>query len=72
MKEKPIVQYDKGQFLGSDKDMAHHIFSAYKVSDEIHIVYENGSVATEKIETILNAKDDYLWTPFLKFALVSK
>jgi hypothetical protein len=51
--------------------MAQHEFDAYRVEDEIHIVYENGPVMTEKIENISQNPDKYLWTPFLQFNVSS-
>ena len=68
MKKPLFDNYDKGKFLGSVKDMAHHEFDAYKVDDEIHIVYENGTVMTEKIQDVSNDPDKYLWTPFGQFS----
>ena len=54
-------------YLGSDKDMAHHPFDAYEVNDEIHIHYKNGHVATELIEKVRENKDAYLYTPYVMF-----
>lgn len=66
--KKPLFEsYNKGIYLGSGKDMAHHAFDAYRVDDEIHIVYENKTVATEKIQNVSNNPDKYLWTPFVQF-----
>ncbi len=59
--------YDKGKYLGSGEDMAHHKYDAYKVSDEIHIVYESGHVASEKIDNVKNDMDKYLWTPYIQW-----
>jgi hypothetical protein len=67
--KKPLYNnYRKGQYLGSGNDMAHHEFDAYRVDDEIHLVYEDGNVMTEKIQNITNEPDKYLWTPFVQFA----
>ena len=60
MKKPLFDNYSKGVYLGSGKDMAHHEFDAYKVGDEIHIIYENGQVATEKIRDVSNDPDKYL------------
>ena len=65
--EQQFDDYGKGEYLGSNKDMAHHKFDAYKVDDEIHIVYESGHVAIEKIQKIKDNEDDYLWTPYVMF-----
>ena len=72
MMKRPLFDnYKKGEFIGSGKDMAQHEFDAYRVEDEIHIVYENGTVMTEKIENISQNPDEYLWTPFLQFNVSS-
>lgn len=57
----------KGKYLGTNKDMAHHKFFAYEVEDEIHIVYESGSVSIEKIQKIRDNMDKYLFTPYVMF-----
>ena len=67
MKKSLFDNYNEGKFIGSGKDMAQHEFDAYKVDDEIHIVYEGGTVMTEKIENISHNPDKYLWTPFSQF-----
>ena len=67
MKKPLFNHYTKGVFLGSGKDMAKHDFDAYKVENEIHIVYEGGTVMTEKIENISQNPDEYLWTPFAQY-----
>ena len=67
MKPK-FKEYGKGEFLGSGEDMAHHTYDAYKVDDEIHIVYENEHVASEKIDNIQGDMDKYLWTPYVEWA----
>ncbi|MDA3909020.1 MAG: hypothetical protein PF437_08015 [Sulfurimonas sp.] len=59
--------YDKGEFLGVGEDMAHHKYDAYKVDDEIHIVYESGYAATVKIQDVKNDMDKYLWTPYVEW-----
>ena len=63
MKEK---LYIKENFLGTSKDMAHHTYKAYKIGDEIHIVYEN-TIAKENIKTIKQDLDKYLWTPYIEW-----
>ena len=50
--EQQFKDYDKGEYLGSGKDMAHHKYDAYKVEDEIHLVYENGYIATKNIQIV--------------------
>jgi len=67
MNKSLFDNYNKGVFIGSGKDMAQHEFDAYRVDDEIHIVYESGTVMTEKIENISHYPDKYLWTPFSQF-----
>ena len=67
MKKPLFNNYSKGTYLGSGKDMAHHDFDAYEVDDEIHIVYENGNIMSEKKRNISNDSDKYLWTPFAQF-----
>ncbi|NOR54798.1 MAG: hypothetical protein GQ531_01175 [Sulfurovum sp.] len=59
--------YGKGEYLGSGEDMAHHKFDAYRVDDEIHIVYESGYSAIENIQKIKDNMDKYLWTPYVMF-----
>ena len=49
MKKPLFDNYGKGKYLESGKDMAHYEFDPYEVGDEIHIVYKNGNVATEKM-----------------------
>ena len=65
--EQQFKDYGKGEYLGSNEDMAHHKFDAYKVDDEIHIVYEGGHVAIEKIQKVKDDIDKYLWTPYVMF-----
>jgi len=65
--EQQFEDYDKGIYLGSNEDMAHHKFDAYKVDDEIHIVYESGHIAREKIQKVKDDMDKYLWTPYVMF-----
>ncbi len=67
MKKPLFNNYTKGVFLGSGKDKAKHDFDAYTVDDEIHIVYESGTIMTKKIQTISQNPDEYLWTPFAQF-----
>ena len=68
MKKSLFDNYTKGIFLGSGKDKAKDDFDAYKVDGEIHIVYEIGTVMIEKIETVSQNPDEYLWTPFAQFS----
>jgi len=65
--QQQFKDYGKGEYLGSDEDMAHHKFDAYKVDDEIHIVYESGYAAIEKIQKVKDDMDKYLWTPYVMF-----
>jgi len=67
MKKSLFNNYAEGVFLGSGKDMAKHDFDAYRVDDEIHIVYESGTVMTEKIHNISQNPNKYLWTPFAQY-----
>ncbi|EIF51366.1 hypothetical protein [Sulfurovum sp. AR] len=60
-------EYGKGKYLGSGEDMAKHKFDAYRVNDEIHIVYESGNVATQNIHEVKDNMDKYLWTPYVMF-----
>ena len=66
-KERQFSNYKKGTFLGGSEDMAHNKFDAYRVDDEIHLVYESGHAMIEKINTIKNNMDGFLWTPFVMF-----
>lgn len=61
-----MIQANK-TYLGSDKDMAQHHFDAYQVEDEIHLYYEDGHVAVEKIDKIKENIQAYLWTPYVMF-----
>lgn len=54
-------------YLGSEKDMAQHHFDAYQVEDEMHIYYETGHVAVEKVAKIKENLHAYLWTPYVMF-----
>ena len=65
--KQQFEDYGKGEYLGSNEDMAHHKFDAYKVDDEIHIVYEGGHTAIEKIQKVKDNMDAYLWTPYVMF-----
>ena len=60
---EPFGRYIQCIYLGSSKDMAHNKFDAYKVDDEIRIVYKD-SIMSEKIETLKNDQENYMWTPF--------
>lgn len=65
--EQQFKDYGKGEYLGSGADMAHHTYDAYKVEDEIHIVYQSGHVVTKNIQTIKDNMDIHLWTPFVEW-----
>ncbi len=65
--QQKFEDYGKGVYLGSDEDMAKHKFDAYKVDDEIHIVYESGYVTTKNIQQVKENIDKYLWTPYVMF-----
>ena len=65
--QQQFEDYGKGIYLGSGEDMAHHKFDAYRVDDEIHIVYESGYAAIENIQKIKDDMDKYLWTPYVMF-----
>ncbi len=62
-----LDNYVKGVFLGLGKDMAGHKFYAYKINEEMHIVYENRTVMREKIQNISKNPDEYMWTPFAHY-----
>ncbi len=59
------------EYLGEGKDAANHPFHAFKIDDEIHIVYNmnesNQTVAVEKIETVRNNPSHYMWTPYIEY-----
>ena len=63
MKNKPI----NAIYLGSSEDMANHKYEAYKVADEIHIIYESGHISKCEIQKIRNNLDKYLWTPYIQW-----
>lgn len=65
--EQQFKDYGKGEYLGSGEDMAHHKYDAYKVEDEIHIVYKSGYVATKNMHIVKDNMDDHLWTPFVEW-----
>ncbi len=65
--EQQFKDYGKGEYLGSGEDMAHNKYDAYKVENEIHIVYASGHSATKNIQIIKDNRDDYLWTPFIEW-----
>ncbi len=60
-------EVENAEYLHSTEDMAHHTVDGYKVDDEIHLVYENGTVAIAKISEIHTKTDKFLWTPFIEF-----
>jgi hypothetical protein len=48
-------------------DDRHH-YKVYKINHEIHIVYdESNHISKEKISTIANDPDKYIWTPFVEW-----
>ena len=59
--------YNETTYLGSSQDMAKHKYDAYKIDDEIHIVYKSNHVAKEKISKIQEDLDKYLWTPYVEW-----
>ena len=61
-----MIQTNK-TYLGSGKDMAQHHFDVYQVEDEMHLYYENGHVAVEKVDKIKEDIHAYLWTPYVMF-----
>ena len=61
-----MIQSNKN-YLGSSKDMAQHTFDAYEVKDEMHLYYECGHIAIEKIAKIKENPSAYLWTPYMMF-----
>ncbi len=65
--KKNFNDYEKGEFLGTGQDMAKHDYDAYKVDEEIHILYESGHVAIAKIQDVKNDMDKYLWTPYIQW-----
>jgi len=70
---KNTKKYDKSSesFLETSVDFANNTYEAFKIDDEIHIVYNIGTekeyVTTKKISKIINYMDDYLWTPYIKY-----
>ena len=60
-------------YLGDGEDAAHRPFHAFRIDQEIHIVYhlgqQNQHVAKADIHKVSRNIDDYLWTPFAQFAL---
>jgi len=63
----PLPITYKGIYLGTSEDLAHHQLNAYKVNDEIHLVYESGYAVSEKIDVIFEDMDKYMWTPYIEF-----
>lgn len=61
-------------YLGAGEDAAHHSFHAFRIDQEIHIVYhlgqQNQHVAKADIDKVASNIDDYLWTPFAQFSFV--
>ena len=71
IEDKPqFPLYEKGTFLGLGKDMANHPYDAYRVGEEIHIVYENEYVAIENTAKVRDNLDKYMWTPFAEYCFV--
>jgi len=66
--------YDiKGEaYLGVGEDAAHHFFHAFRIGQEIHVVYNLGEpnqhVAKADICEVSSNPDKYLWTPFAQFS----
>jgi len=60
-------------YLGVGEDAAHHPFHAFRIDQEIHIVYdlcqENQHVAKADVHKVSSKPDKYLWTPFAQFSL---
>ena len=67
------MKYNKTSktFLGESTDMTNHHFCAFKIDQEIHIVYNINTleqhVSKEKIQIIQNNINNYLWTPYAQF-----
>jgi hypothetical protein len=60
--------YNETSYLGDGVDMAKKSYKAYKIDDEIHLVYDGyDSVSKEKIQKIKENLDEYLWTPFIEW-----
>jgi len=60
--------YNKTNYLGSSIDMTKKSYKAYKIDDEIHLVYDGyDCVSKEKIQKIKENLDAYLWTPFIEW-----
>ena len=66
-KERAFTDYAKGEFVGSSQDMSYHTFDAYRVDDELHLVYTEGHAMVEKIQKIKDNMDDNLWTLYVMF-----
>ena len=70
-KQQKYIKTKKQGYLKDSTDAAQHPFSAFQIQDEIHIVYDLGTldqhVSIELIETVQNNMDRYLWTPFIEF-----
>jgi hypothetical protein len=68
--------YDiKGEaYLGAGEDAAHHCFQAFRIGQEIHVVYNLGEpnehVAKADVYEVSSNPNKYLWTPFAQFSLV--
>lgn len=70
--------YDKESeaYPGAGEDVAHHSFHAFRVEQEIHVVYNldepNQHVAKADVYEVSSNPDKYLWTPFAQFALAER
>lgn len=65
--KQQFKDYGKGEYLDSGEDMAHNKFDAYRVDDEMHLLYESGHVAIQNIQEVKDDMDKYLWTPYVMF-----
>jgi len=69
-----MIEYIKDKehgFLGESSDSAKHPFCAFKINEEIHIVYDIGTPeeysTKAKISTIYQDPHKYLWTPYAQY-----
>ena len=69
-----IYDIESKTYVGAGEDAAHHSFHAFRVDQEIHIVYglgqQNQHVAKANIYEVSSNPEKYLWTPFAQFLLV--
>lgn len=58
-------------FLGEGTDAANHSFCAFKIKEEIHIVYhidtQKEYSIKESLITLHKHPENYLWTPYAHF-----